>query len=103
MAKGRWTSVDIVIRDKKLRRDYQRPDWHQPAVVRAFDALLSVLAAAATHDDVVALQQFRIHALAGDRAGLLAAHLSANQRAIIALRSDAGGPDVEIIEVVDYH
>ncbi|MBI2300115.1 MAG: type II toxin-antitoxin system RelE/ParE family toxin [Armatimonadetes bacterium] len=97
--------MDVVIRDRKLRKAYEsgRAGWHQPAVVQAFGALMSVLGAASSHDDVLALQQFRIHPLGEDRAGQYAAHLSGNYRAVFELGRDDQGQFVEIIEVVDYH
>lgn len=97
--------MDVWIRDAKLRAHYGSggTGWHQPAVVKRFALLMSVLDAAQTFDDVRALRQFDAHPLLGKRSGQWALKLSGNYRAVVELREDENGTYIEIVEVVDYH
>lgn len=91
--------------DRRLEERYTSgaQGWHQPGVVKRFFRVMQQLAAAATTDDLRALQSLRFHALMGDRAGQYAMDLSGNMRLIVALEEDDSGEYLEILEIADYH
>lgn len=91
--------------DRRLEERYTSgaQGWQQPGVVKRFFRVMQQIAAAVDVDELRAVRPSRFHELKGDRAGQYAMDLSGNVRLIVALKEDADGEYLEILEVVDYH
>ena len=70
----------------------------QPMHAKRLRELLTALNAAASADDL-ARPSWRLHSLVGNRAGFHAVTVQANWR--LVFRFD--GPNVELVDYVDYH
>lgn len=92
-------------RERRLEERYTTgaQGWHQPGVVRRFFLVMAQIDAAGALEDLRAFQSLRLHELKGDRTGQWAMDLSGNMRLILALRRDADGDYLELIEIADYH
>ena len=72
-------------------------------MVRGFQGLIHLLRAAPGLNDLYAIRSLHFEKLRGDRLGERSLRLNDQYRLVVRIEDPGDGPEVVVLEIVDYH
>ncbi len=92
--------------NKKLQAlytDETGAEQYERSVVKGFFRVMAIIRSAPDTRDFYGLKSLHYEKLSGDRAGQHSFRLNKQWRLIVRIEQGEEGPEVAIIEIVDYH
>ncbi|MCX7789537.1 MAG: type II toxin-antitoxin system RelE/ParE family toxin [Chloroflexaceae bacterium] len=88
---------------QSLYTDKTGAEQYEHSVVKAFFRVMAIIESAPDTRDFYKLKSLHYEKLSGDRAGQYSFRLNKQWRLIVRIEQGEEGPEVAIIEIVDYH